>query len=181
MKWRPKILFVIHLDWFLRFGTAHRYRKGQTDGCQVFATGPRTLEPSPLPFAVTRRRLSRQVLSPFHTFRSRRPQAPRRPSPRVHKTEVDATTPRGQPGPSRVNRAGRASAAPHRHRAPVIGTTARPTHHAHLPQRQRAPHAAGREHQHTITRPQCTTHTHTNNNNNTTPRSGRNISGSARS
>lgn len=47
MKWRPKIWFL-NLDWFLRFGAAHRYREGrdkhfplmgQTDGRQVFATG----------------------------------------------------------------------------------------------------------------------------------------------
>ena len=75
MKWRPKI-FIQNLDWILEFGKAHHslLRRGKLTGVKCLLQAFRTNFPTS---GFTPRRLSRQVISPFHASRSR-PGAPPR-------------------------------------------------------------------------------------------------------
>lgn len=75
MKWRPKI-FIQNLDWILEFGKAHHslLRRGKLTGVKCLLQTFRTNFPAS---GFTPRRLSRQVISPFHASRSR-PGAPPR-------------------------------------------------------------------------------------------------------
>jgi hypothetical protein len=109
MKWRPKI-FIQNLDWILEFGKAHHslLRRGKLTGVKCLLQTFRTNFPTS---GFTPRRLSRQVISPFHASRSR-PGAP----PRALVTSQGITTLQ----PAGRSQGGQAQ-HPHHH-APVLGT-----------------------------------------------------------
>lgn len=109
MKWRPKI-FIQNLDWILEFGKAHHslLRRGKLTGVKCLLQTFRTNFPAS---GFTPRRLSRQVISPFHASRSR-PGAP----PRALVTSQGKPH-SSQPAGAKVGRL----STPHHH-APVLGT-----------------------------------------------------------
>lgn len=89
----------LNLDWFLRFGAAHRYRfRGKLTGvkCLLQAAYVRTIPTSVIRF--TRRRIKGPFRLSHPSTPSVRvvPKAPRRPSPRVHRKV-------GQPPPPKPN------------------------------------------------------------------------------